>query len=113
MNGATQNRYLTAKLAAESGQLATGIQIIDTLENLGEKTDGYRVVAQGYTAATDVRTAFEWAKSLPNNDQQLAACVGILQAVCEKLTATEEVDALTKHLLELQSLGRPVFLWGC
>ena len=112
VNGATQYRYAVAQLAAKSGQLPRGIQLVDMIEHAGERIDGYRVLGKSYAEATGLESAMAWADSLTDGDQQLAAAVGILEAEVAKLKVSQP-DKLNTYLNEIHKLGRPILLWGC
>lgn len=112
VNVATQSRYVAAQMAVKFGEVTAGVAIIDLLKHRGERVDGYRVIAKTYAEATDLATAFEWAKSLDDSDLRLAACVGVLQTESAIMEVTE-TDELGKFIDEVRSFGEPFIFWGC
>lgn len=112
VNVATQYRYQAAQMATMCGELDAGIAIIDLLTHRGERVDGYRVLAKAHAEATDMSTAFKWAKSLDDSDLRLAAFTGILQTEAAKLENTEP-DELRLIIDEVKRFGEPFIFWGC
>lgn len=112
VNAATQHRYVAVQLAAELDQVATGVEILELIDLAGARIDGYRVLAESLTNATDAETALAWADTLGNPDYRLAAQLGVLRAQLQPLLEKEPTP-IRQRLDLIERYGSLFLMWGC
>jgi len=104
VNTATANRYRVAMLCGQFDRLADGINIINKIDHVGERIDGFRCLASSYAPRIDIKVAMQWAVALEDENHQLAALVGILDSVAAKIPIEESLSS-NSNWNQLRHLG--------